>query len=80
MAPEAAFLKSKSQGISNGDYAKLIWRIRTLRSALSILGQPCVRKQIENQARSSEKVKLKAAMFEKELKEKKRLKEALSGS
>jgi hypothetical protein len=46
---EAALLESKNQGISNGDYAKLIWRIRTLRSALNILGQPCVRKQLEIQ-------------------------------
>lgn len=76
---EATLLESKNQGISNGDYAKLIWRIRTLRSALNILGQPCVRKQLEKQARTSEAAKVRAVMFEKEHSEKKRLKKAVAG-
>lgn len=76
---EAALLESEKQAISNGDYAKLIWRIRTLRSALNILGQPCVRTQLEKQARRSEAEKVRAAMFKKEHSEKKRLKEAVTG-
>ena len=47
-AAEAKLLKN-NRVASDSDYAKLIWRIRTLRSALNILGQPCVRKQLEVQ-------------------------------
>ena len=69
---EAAFLEGNNQGIANEYSAKLIWRIQTLRCALNILGQPCIRTQLEKQARNSEAEKVRAANFEKERKEKER--------
>ncbi|MCK4828073.1 hypothetical protein KA005_70745, partial [bacterium] len=75
---EADLLANDGKGASNGDYARLLWRIQTLRSSLNILGQPCVRRQLEAQIRQGESLKAKVAMFDMDRKEKKKLKAAFS--